>query len=166
MIRAILQAITDLANNVKRFTASGRPDETITDREIFQQYGFTSSPQPGAEGIVIKEGNHFIMIATDDRRYRIPLVSGEVCIYTDEGDNIHFQRGKNLVITTGNQLTINATSSVTINAPSVLVGGATGGKALLTSDFIALYNAHTHGESPVPSVPGSALQETQSLKGI
>ncbi len=155
MIRAIIQSAWE--GVIKRFTASGRPNETITDREIFQHYGFTSMPQDGAEGIVIHEGNHYIMIAEDDRRYRISVEQGEVCIYTDEGDNIHFERGKQLVITSGGQ--------VTVNAPNVILGDSTA-LALLTSAFATLYNGHTHDPNTgVPVQQAGAAQETSKVKG-
>ena len=122
VIRAIIQSAVE--GVIKRFTASGRTNETIEDREYMQHYGFTSMPQPGAEGVVIHEGNHYIMVATDDRRYRIPVVAGEVCIYTDEGDSIHFERGRIIAVTSGAEVDVTApviklaaSTSVTINTP-------------------------------------------------
>ena len=65
--------------------------------ERFQEYGFTSMPHPGAEGIAVFPGgnrDHGLIIAVDDRRYRLTgLKDGEVAIYTDEGDKIHLKRG-------------------------------------------------------------------------
>ncbi len=95
MIRGIIKSVVEGA--IKRFTASGRPDETISDREYFQHYGLTSRPRAGAEAIIIREGNHFLMIASDDRRYRISLEEGEVALYTDEGDKVHLKRGQILI---------------------------------------------------------------------
>ena len=175
MIRAIIQSAVE--GVIKRFTASARVNETIEDREYMQHYGFTSMPQPGAEGVVIHEGNHYIMVATDDRRYRIPVVAGEVCIYTDEGDSIHFERGKNIVITTGNQVTINAVNSVTVNAPEVsieaaieceistpllnLSGDRSGLRTLVDDRLLAIFNGHTHPdpEGGNTGVPNQQLSE-------
>jgi phage baseplate assembly protein V len=112
MIRAIIQSVIEGA--IKRFTSSGRPDETITNREYFQHYGYTSRPLPGSEGIVINEGNHIIMIASDDRRYRIAIEEGEVCIYTDEGDHIRLKRGKEIYIKSGNKLNADIDNEVVI----------------------------------------------------
>lgn len=165
MIRAIIQSVVE--GVIKRFTAAGRFNETIIDREYFQHYGFTSRPQSGAEGVVINEGNNFIMIASDDRRYRLPIVNGEVRIYTDEGDNIYFQRGKQITITSGNKLVANIANEADINAPIVNVNASTSctitsplinlGDArsvlrqLIDERLLALYNDHTHGESGPPS---------------
>lgn len=134
MIRAIVQSVVE--GVVKRFTAAGRPGETITDREYMQHYGFTSRPLGGAEAVVINEGNHFLMIASDDRRYRIGIENGEVCVYTDEGDHIRFKRGKEIYVKSGNKLTaeienevdvttkvakVTASDHVTVTSPNVNV---------------------------------------------
>ncbi|HEV7283965.1 MAG TPA: phage baseplate assembly protein V [Kaistia sp.] len=63
-------------------------DEVKDGVERFQQYGFTSVPHSGAEGVCLfVSGNHDhgILIAVDDRRYRLKgLADGEVALYTDE----------------------------------------------------------------------------------
>ena len=147
MIRAIVQQVIE--GVIKRFTASGRANETITDRECFQHYGFTSRPLAGAEAVLIANGNHIVMIAEDDRRYRIAIEAGEVCIYTDEGDHVRFKRGKEIYIASGNKLTaavtndiavtttriaLTASESITLTAPSVAVDGALSATGNITSD--------------------------------
>lgn len=158
MIRAIIQSIIEGA--IKRFTASGRPGEIITNREYMDHYGITSSPLPGAEGVVIQQGNQYIMIATDDRRYRIPLVNGEVALYTDEGDFIHFQRGRQITVNTGNKLfatcaneadvtapvvNVTASTSCQIDSPLInLSGDRAGLRRFIDDRFQALFNDHVH----------------------
>jgi len=141
MIRGIVLSVIE--GVIKRFTASGRTGEIITNREYFQHYGFTSRPLAGAECIIIREGNHIVMIASDDRRYRIALESGEVALYTDEGDKIQLKRGGNIEISAG--------AEVTVIAPSVKLADAEGVKKLVHEEFIPLYNDHKH--SPTGSVP-------------
>lgn len=114
MIRAVIQSVIEGA--IKRFSASGRPDETIENREYMQHYGFTSRPLAGAEAVVIQEGNHIVMIASDDRRYRIGIEAGEVCIYTDEGDHIRFKRGMDIYIKSGNKLDADIANDVVVAA--------------------------------------------------
>ncbi len=162
MIRTIIQSAVE--GVIKRFTASGRQNETIEDREMFQQYGFTSMPQPGAEGIVIHEGNHYIMIATEDRRYRIPIEAGEVCLYTDEGDFIRLERGKQISITSGNKIVATSTNEVDAFAPVVMLGDANA-LQLLTEAFLTLYNGHTHDPNTgVPVQQAGAAQMTTKVK--
>jgi phage gp45-like len=104
MIRGIIRSFSGFAGKIARFTASGRPGELIENREAFQHYGFSSRLLPGAECLVLREGNHFLMIASDDRRYKIALENGEVVLYTDEGDKMHFKRGRKIDITSGSAL--------------------------------------------------------------
>lgn len=116
---------------VRRLTVSGSNDALGLQRlqietlagvtqdgvERVQNYGFTSRPKKGAEGVVLYLGgnsDHGVVIAVDDMRYRVKVEEGEVAIYTDEGDKIHFKRGNKIDITTGT-LTINASAKVNVN---------------------------------------------------
>lgn len=121
LIRAIISAVREGINKIQRFDAAGRKNETFLNREYLQHYGFTSRPLSGAEGIVLLQKNAIYMIATDDRRYRISLQDGEVAIYTDEGDFVHFRRNMEIRVNTGNKLIIDAASKVDINAPDVTI---------------------------------------------
>ena len=77
--------------------------ESLEQVEHFQEYGFTSAPHDDAEAILLSLGGdrgHSVVIATGDRRYRIPVVKGEVAMFTDEGDKIHLKRGNEIHIVT------------------------------------------------------------------
>lgn len=133
MVRSIISSVTEGTDRViKRFSGTGRTDETFTNREYFQHYGFTSRPLNGAEGILIKEGNNIILIASDDRRYRLQIEDGEVALYSDEGDSIHLKRNKEIHITTGGKLIVDATNEVTINTADANVNCS--GKAIVTAE--------------------------------
>ncbi len=122
LIRSILTSAVE--GVIKRFSGAGRVNETITDREMFQHYGFTSIPQPGAEGIVLNEGNHIILIATDDRRYRLAIEQGAVALYTDEGDYILLGRDRNIKVVGG--------TSVQVQTPSLQIEGIQGASTDVT----------------------------------
>jgi len=87
--------------------------------ERFQQYGYTSHPLAGAEAIVASVSGaraHLVALSVDDRRYRPKnLKPGEVCLYTDEGDEIRFKRGRVISVTAGAEVEVNA-PLVTVNA--------------------------------------------------
>lgn len=72
--------------------------EQIQDAELFQQYGFTSNPLPGAMAVILPVGgrtSHGIVIATEHGSYRLKaLKPGEVALYTDEGAKIVLKRGR------------------------------------------------------------------------
>lgn len=108
---------------------------TVLDGEVdqvqrFQEYGFTSNPLQGAEAILAAIAGvrgHMVAIAVDDGRYRLKnMQSGEVALYTDEGDCIHFKRGRIVEVIAGSALkvtspdvTVTASSKVTLDTPEV-----------------------------------------------
>ena len=122
MIRSILSSVVE--GVIKRFSGSGRLNETLTDREYFQHFGFTSIPLAGAEGIAINENNNIIMIASDDRRCRPALQPGEACVYNAFGDYVKIDKNRNITVVGG--------TSVTIQSPAVTIEGINGGQVDLT----------------------------------
>lgn len=144
-VRGIVTAIAEGA--IKRFGATGRVGESFCSRELFQHYGFTSSPPAGAEVILLREGNHIIAIAEDDRRYRIAVGGGEVAIYSDEGDKVHLKRGRVIEIET-ETLLIKAATKVRIESPMVESTGEiidrvdSDGKSM--EQIRTTYSSHTH----------------------
>ncbi len=109
-------------------------DETLDGVERFQEYGFTSVPLAGAEAILMCVGgnrDHPLIVAIDDRRYRKKdMQPGEVALYTDEGDVIHFKRGRTIEITAGTKVKVTApdveviaATKVTVTSPLVTMSG-------------------------------------------
>jgi hypothetical protein len=190
MIRGIVKQVIE--GFIKLFSASGRTDESFDNREYFQHYGYTSRPLPGAEIIIIKEGNHIIAIGSDDRRYRLSIEEGEVALYTDEGDSIHMKRDKTIHIVSGNKLiadianevdintkvakvvatvscdvtsplaTVNAATSCIINSPSVLLGGSSGTMRFIVDERL-LALFNNHVHTGVQTGGGSSGAPSQGL---
>jgi len=176
VIRGIIQSVVE--GVIKRFTASGRVNETITSREYFQHYGFTSRPLAGAEGIIITESNVFIMVASDDRRYRVVIEDGEVALYDDLGQKVHLTRtgieveSPTKIEATAPEVVVTAGTNCQINSPSInLSGDRSGLRRLIDERFKALFDAHvhpvaTHGNSGVPTVAVDlASQATDIVRG-
>ncbi len=162
MIRGIVNSVVE--GKIKLFSALGRIGEIFSNREYFQHYGFTSRPLSGAEIILIREGNHIIAVASDDRRYRIALEAGEVALYTDEGDKIHLKRDKTIEIVSGNKLVatvenevdittkvakVTASESADITSPEVTVTAST--SCTITSPAVTI-NAATSLGATSPAV--------------
>lgn len=109
--RALIKTIAD-DRGLQKLQVELLADEVHSNVDRVQEYGFTSHPLPGAEGVFVSVGGareHGVIIAIDDRRYRLkPLVAGEVALYTDEGDKIHFKRGKKIEITAGAEVVVMA----------------------------------------------------------
>lgn len=184
MIRGII--ISVLEGVIKRFSASGRAGETFTDREYFQHYGYTSRPKPGAEGIIFREGNHIIMVASDDRRYRIAIEEGEVALYDDQGQVIKLKRGKEIHIygcdkltadvavettVTSPVATVVASTSCQVTSPIINLGGDRDGLlALIDERLLVLFNNHAHGGvqpgSGISSGPSTTLTQANTCTTI
>jgi phage baseplate assembly protein V len=100
--------------------ASGGPAgaELADDLERFQQYGFTASPLEGAEALVLAVNGvkaHGVVIAVDDRRYRLTgLPGGDVAMYDFRGQ---------LVRMSATGITIYTPQTITLDAPNVACTG-------------------------------------------
>lgn len=105
--RAVVNLVDD-SHKLQEVRVSGVEDDILEDVERFQNYGFTSVPKDGAEAIVLRlggRGDHPVVIAVDDRRFRIGnLESGEVAVYTDQGDSIVIRRGGTVEITSATKV--------------------------------------------------------------
>lgn len=126
-------------------------DEVGDQVERFQNYGFTSVPKPGAEGIYLALGGdrkHGVLVAVDDRRFRLKsLADGEVAMYSDEGDSIVFKRGRKIEVTAGTEAKVTAplaeivastkvvlTTPLTEMSGDLTVGGNISSAANITAD--------------------------------
>lgn len=150
------------AGPVQLVQLSGLSGETLQDNEYFQHYGLTSNPPADSMGIVLPIGGktaHGIIIATEHGLYRLKsLKSGEVALYSDEGDHVILKRGRVMEVVT-QILNITATTVVNITTPTVNMSG----NLNVTGNIIAhgdisdhdnksmagmrtTYNGHTHND--------------------
>lgn len=161
--RAVVEYIND-ATKMQSAQVSLLEGEVREKVEHFQQYGFTSVTEPGAEGVALSvSGNrdHVILIAVDDRRYRkANLLPGEVAVYSKWGDYILLKEGEIEVVhatkvkitcplvTMSGDLEVdgNITSGQNITADGE-VRDAAGTKSM--SGMRNTYNTHTHPETGV-----------------
>lgn len=130
--RAVIRKISD-DPKMQSVQAELLKGELRDSLERFQNYGFTSVPHPGAEGVAVFVGgnrDHGILVAVDDRRYRLKgMQGGEVALYTDEGDKVHLKRNREIeVITktlkiTCETATVEASEKVTIDTPETEITG-------------------------------------------
>jgi phage baseplate assembly protein V len=156
--RAVLEAVKD-DKGVQLIKLSLFAGEERDEVERFQNYGFTSNPLPGSECIVAFPGgnrDHGIVVGIGDRQFRLKnLESGEVALYTDEGDKIHFKRG----------------NKIEIHGDSIELGKDTLERIVNGETFRALYNGHSHlgnlgipTGSPVVAMPLTALSSVVKAK--
>jgi len=126
--RAVVNLVND-ALQVQELQISVLDGE-VGSAQRFQNYGFTSNPQPGAEAVVASIAgarSHRVVLVVEDGRYRLKnLQPGEVAMFTDEGDSIVFNRGRIVKVTAGAELDVSApvvkvtaSTSVTLDSPTV-----------------------------------------------
>lgn len=131
--RCILTAL-DSGPGVQSAVVTIMADEPMRGVEYMEPYGFTSRALAGAEGVVLNVGAQrgaCVALSLGNRQYRLrALQSGEVALYTDEGDKLVFERGnmvrlttKSLVVEAAEAVTLNAGRKVTLNAPETEVTG-------------------------------------------
>lgn len=109
--RAVLQLVDDAARmqGVQVVLLKGE----VRPLERFQNYGLSSHPHPGAEGIAVFVGGnreHGVIVAMDDGRYRpTDIEPGEVVLYDDLGSRVHLKRDGEIHVT--------ASALVVVDAP-------------------------------------------------
>lgn len=140
--------IVDAAKKLQSLQVRLTAGEIKDGAEHFEPYGFTSNPLAGAEVLTAFIGgdrSHAVVLVATDRRYRIQsMAPGEVAIYTDEGDKVHFKRGRIIDIET-QTLNIKATTAVNIDTPVI----SQTGKIVSQGDQIAggvSQIHHLHGD--------------------
>lgn len=151
--RAILSAVND-AGGIQVVQVKLLANEVRDAVERFQNYGHTSFPLPGAEGIMVcVSGNrdHGIVISMDDRRYRPKnMQPGESAQYDDLGQKVHLTRDGIVIKGAGLPVTITDTPKVRMETALLEVTGEikdmcdSTGKTM--SGMRTIYNGHTHND--------------------
>lgn len=112
--------------------------EVLDGIEHMEAYGMTANPPAGFEALTASLGGdraHTVALAAFHRQYRVrSLAAGEVAIYTDEGDVVHFQRGNKILIDSANEVTINAANKITATTKVAVVNAST--SATVTSPAV------------------------------
>jgi phage baseplate assembly protein V len=107
--RAILMAVKD-DKAIQQVQVSALAGETMDKVESYQQFGFTSNPPPGTEGIILALGGNrenMVLIATDNRELRKKnLEKGESAFYTHDGTYIYLKKDGQIEIKTATKITV------------------------------------------------------------
>jgi phage baseplate assembly protein V len=184
--RSVLTRL-DTGGPVQLAQADGLAGEQLQDNELMQHYGFTSAPLPGTMAVVLPIGGktaHGILIATEHASYRLKgLESGEVALYTDEGDSIVLRRGRLIEVTTqtlqidaseaveitSRKVTINASETIELHTPMVHATAAVAADGDITdlaqasgrsmATMREVFNAHTHHENDAHGETNKPTQE-------
>lgn len=152
--------LVDASTLMQSIQLSVLSGELLDNVEHFEPYGFTAHPHAGAEALVASLGgnrSHAVVISIADRKFRLrELAPGEVALYTDEGDRLHFQRGGHVLL--------QASNSVTVDTPNIYFSGNihVAGDVISDGDVIdglssmqtmrITYNGHLHSNPEGGSV--------------
>lgn len=116
--RGILKAI-DASKGTQLVQIVGLDDETISDVERLENYGFTSVPETDAEavaGFIGGNRDQGVVFVVADRRYRpTTLASGEVMVYDKNGSKIYLKADGSIEIESTNTMSITAPSGTVID---------------------------------------------------
>ena len=155
LVRGVL-ALVGVGSKMQSVQMQLTADEVKDDMEHFEPYGITSNPHPGAEGLtafINGDRSDGVVLCISDRRFRLQaLKTGEVALYTDEGDFLHFKRGREIAIET---LTLSVKAATGVNFDTPLI--RTTGRIEATGDVVAAgvsTSQHVHEGSDKKPVPG------------
>ena len=134
------------------FSGKGTLGGDYTDRQIFQQSGFTSIPGDGAQGVVLQNGQNYICIATEDNPDNVPELQnkGDVAIYSGSDYVIKISADGSIEMT-GSKIEIKGDGT-----PGSVVLGAGVAEDLMRDSIIQKYNNHGHIETGSPGGTTSA----------
>ncbi|RJX32385.1 MAG: phage baseplate assembly protein V [Oxalobacter sp.] len=142
----------------------------VRDATRYQNYGLTSRPHDGAEGVFLSlngSRDQGVVIVVDDRRYRLTsLEPGEVALYDDLGHKVHLTREGIVIEGAGHPVIITDTPKLRVEADIEATGQIkdrcdTAGLSM--SAMRSTYNYHTHPEndSGGPTDPPSLQMEAE-----
>jgi len=168
--RGVISSV-DSSGGVQLVTGTGLNGEAIEAAEMFQHYGFTSNPPDGAMKIVVPVGGrtaHSIVIATEHASYRAKLLAtGELAIYSDEGDSIVLNRGRVINVTT-KTLNINAEEAVNITTKTMTIEASSAVNATtpqLTASENVTVNGATALNGGFSATPGASGGDAGQIAG-
>jgi phage gp45-like len=152
--RGVLRGVND-ANGRQQLQVELLKNEVRDDVEHMQNYGFTSHPLGGDVAVVFIGGNREqgIVLAVDDRRYRISLEAGEVAMYDDQGNKVELLR---------EMIKVTAVQHVEVVAPTIkLVGdlevvGNITTTGTVTNNGKDIGSTHRHGNVTIGSANSGA----------
>ena len=142
--RAVIKLVND-SLKLQELQIVGLSGETLDGVERFQEYGFTSHPQSGAEAITLSVGgnrSHAVIVAVDDRRYRLKgLEAGEVALYDDLGQKIVLKRDRIEV----------ESPKVVVISDDISLGGEGGERLARVGDMVRVVSGSSAGDWPIVS---------------
>jgi phage baseplate assembly protein V len=94
--RGVIKVVVD-SGKVQKVQLSVLAGEVLDGVDRIQEFGFTSTPLPGAQGVLLSlagSRDHAVVIGTEHGQYRpTNVAAGESCLYNFSGQRIHLKEG-------------------------------------------------------------------------
>lgn len=104
LLRGKITKSSDRSGKPRLFSAEGRIDESLEDRELIQSSGFASVPKEGDEVLVLSFGNLRIAVATDSKD-RPSLEVGETAVFSSADTYIKLKADGTIeIVSKGNKI--------------------------------------------------------------
>ena len=120
-------AALDVKSKIQLARMKALEGEELHAHELFQHFGFTSSPPNDTQCIVIPLGGktaHSIIIATENGNFRLAVEQGETCLYNQWGAYVKLKKERICEIDC-DHLIINAKDDIKITTKDYTVDGET-----------------------------------------
>lgn len=141
VVRGVIKALKENSGGNIQAQVSLLAAESADGLELIQDYGFTSKPLLGAEGVMVFPGgdaSHGLIIATADRRYRLAIADGEVAIHDNLGNKVHLKNTGEIEVVAALKVLLTSplveasgnlhiVGNATIDGTSTLTGAVTAG---------------------------------------
>lgn len=167
MLARCTVALVNAASKMQGLQIRLLAGELKDDVEHMEPYGFTSHPNPGAEGIAVFPGgdrSHGVVVVVADRRFRLQgLKPGEVALHDDQGVCVHLTREGPVVKAAGKPILFTDASKARFECPIESTGSITdcvdsGGKSM--EQMRATFDRHDH-----PDPHGGNTDKPNQLTG-
>lgn len=175
--RAIITAVND-SGDLQSLQIKVMAGESMEKIARFQEFGFSSNPPSGTEGILLALGGNrenAVIIATEHRAFRFKsLQSGESILYTDDGTTIHLKKNGEIELKTSLKVTIDAPDTLFKGNAKVEGNLEVEGTSTLTEDVACLANVNVTGIVAAAGFTGPAggtmvttvpIETTQTVTG-
>jgi phage baseplate assembly protein V len=149
--------------------------ETLDNVPYMECYGFTGVAKEGAEALVGSIGGNrslAVALVVGDRRYRLKgMEKGEVAMYTDEGDFIHFKRNGHIHHKAGIKITFETplaecSANFKVGGEFTVDGTSTFNDAVTVEADVDISGTSTATDHMSSSVSGANHPHTDSVGGL
>lgn len=177
--KAVVKAVDD-SKDIQEVQLSALAGESLDKIPRVQDFGFSSNPPLGSEGIILSLGGsreNVVAIKVDNRVVRIKnLASGETVIFTDDGTFLHLKKSGQVHLKTATKVLVEApdaefTGNVKVLGNlhvvgNVLVNGAVQGDTTINATQVVGAGQYSGplGGAPMPVTMAVPLQSSSTIE--